>query len=74
MKLGVKEKDIRAFEKYAEKLSEVLNRVREYNPSASGFVNNDSLCLMSGDWHEPYDPDSHCVTSVYMPYLDGGAW
>lgn len=56
MRKGIKEKDIRDFEKYAGKLAETLDRVRKYNQDASGFMSNDSLCLMSGDWHEPYDP------------------
>ena len=30
MRQGIKEKDIRDFEKYAEKLRDVVDRIREY--------------------------------------------
>lgn len=72
---GIKEKDIRDFEKYAKKLSDVVERVKEYNPEVSGFMNNGSMCLMSGEWRQGiYNPTEKCVTSVYMPSFDGGAW
>lgn len=75
MRQGIKEKDIRDFEKYAKKLSDVVERIRKYNPEVSGFMNNDSICLMSGEWRDNiYNPQEKCVTSVNMPSFDGGAW
>lgn len=75
MKQGIKEKDIRDFEKYAKKLSDVVERIREYQPEVRGFMNNGELCLMSGDWLDSNDDGNDmCVTSVEMSYFDGGAW
>lgn len=75
MRRGIKEKDIRDFEKYARKLSDVVERIREYNPEAAGFMNCNDMCLMSGEWRtEGCDPNNKCVTSVTMPSFDGGAW
>ena len=45
MKNGIKEKDIRDFKKYAEKLNEVNKRIKEYNPEAHIYVQEDSLVL-----------------------------
>lgn len=75
MRQGIKEKDIRDFEKYAKKLSDVVERIREYKPEANGFMNEETMCLMSEDWCESScDPNDVCVASVYMPSFDGGAW
>lgn len=75
MKQGIKEKDIRDFEKYAKKLSEVVERIRKYKPEAIGFMNDDSLCLMSSNWLETGEyVNDVCATSVLMPHFDGGAW
>jgi hypothetical protein len=79
MKQGIKEKDIRDFEKYAMKLSCVLNRIREYKPTANAFLAcsvNTYLCLMSDD-HCNYDKDKQgelVVTEIDMFGFDGGDW
>lgn len=74
MRQGIKEKDIRDFEKYARKLSDVVERIREYRPDARGFMNQETMCLMSCDWCEIDEPNDVCVASVTMPSFDAGAW
>ena len=76
---GIKAKDIRDFEKYARKLSEVVERIREYKPEANAFLAcgvSTYLCLMSDDhcdygWREREDL---IVTEVDMIGFDGGDW
>ena len=46
MKKGIKEKDIRDFEKYANKLDELMKRIQEYHPTANYYLNMDDLQLM----------------------------
>ncbi len=53
MRQGIKEKDIRDFEKYARKLADVVKRIREYRPEASAYLGMDTLYLMSDDFHNP---------------------
>jgi hypothetical protein len=76
MKQGIKEKDIRDFEKYANKLSDVLQRIREYKPTACAYLAEDVLNLMSDEHHSFYgiDNQEYVVTYVYMPDFDGGDW
>lgn len=38
MTQGIKEKDIRDFEKYLNKLCEVVTRIRTYNPEAHIYM------------------------------------
>lgn len=45
MQKGIKEKDIKDFEKYAKKLDEVMKRILEYNPNATIYLNMDNLEL-----------------------------
>ena len=76
MKQGIREKDIRDFEKYANKLADVLRRIREYKPEANAYLSGDTLCLMS-DMHHDYNTNPHqenIVSDVYMDGFDGGDW
>lgn len=76
MKQGIKEKDIRNFEKYAKKLSDVMARIREYAPGANAYLATDTLNLMSQD-HRSYPSEvqrDFVVTSVIMRAFDGGDW
>lgn len=80
MRQGIKEKDIRDFEKYAQKLSAVMSRICEYKPEANAFLACEglsaALCLMSDD-HCDY-PRSEwgklIVTEIDMVSFDGGGW
>ena len=76
MKQGIKEKDIRDFEKYANKLSGVLARIREYKPEANAYLAMNSLNLISCDFHEfdISEQQDFVVTSIYMEGFDGGDW
>lgn len=79
MTKGIKAKDIRDFEKYAQKLSEVLNRTREYKPEANAFLGcglSSYLYLMADD-HCEYpkaQKQGLAVAEIEMPGFDGGDW
>lgn len=76
MRQGIKEKDVREFEKCCEKLNAVMERIRTYQPEACGYFAENSMNLMSGVPQEG-SGDSHperTVKTVYMPNYDGGAW
>lgn len=77
MKLGLKAKDIRDFEKYVKKLDEVINRIREYKGDVYIYATPSYLHLMA------YYKDDSCsqhvsneplVTSEYLTSLDSGDW
>ena len=51
---GIKEKDIRDFVKYANKLDEVMKRIEEYNPEGYIYVNEDIFCLR-GNYESKYN-------------------
>lgn len=74
MRHGIKQEDIKDFEKYAKQLSDVVERIRKYCPDAIGFMECDNLNLMSGRWEDASEANDKCVTSVYMPHFDGGGW
>ena len=78
MRKGIKEKDIRDFEKYATKIDEVMRRILEYNPKAEIYLNMDDLQLL-GD--ETYSDDGkgdvkyneeNVVASVWIRHSSGG--
>jgi hypothetical protein len=80
MRQGIKEKDIRDFEKCAQKLSDVMCRIREYKPEANAFLACEGLStvlnLMSDD-HCDYRRDEQqnlVVTEIDMVGFDGGGW
>lgn len=74
MKQGIKEKDIRDFEKYAQKLGEVINRIREYKPMAYIYVTPSELNLMSSTNNEEYANQDLIVASKIILPLDCGDW
>lgn len=80
MRQGIKEKDIRDFEKYAQKLGDVMCRIRQYKPEANAFLACEGLStilnLMSDD-HCDYHRDERqnlIVTEIDMVGFDGGGW
>ncbi len=76
MTQGIKEKDIRDFEKYAKKLSDVMNRIRKYKPEANAYLACENLHLMSCDFHDidrAYQQD-YSVVDISMENFDGGDW
>ena len=74
MKQGIKEKDIRDFEKYAQKLGEVINRIRKYKPTAYIYVTPSQLNLMSDTNDEVSVDQKLIVTSESILHLDCGDW
>ena len=77
MKNGVYEKDIRDFERYALKLAEVIERIREYKPEAYIYVTPGEFNLMSGVSEEDASKDEEQamkVTNIYCRGLDCGDW
>lgn len=76
MTQGIKEKDIRDFEKYLNKLCEVVTRIRTYNPEAHIYVACDEFHLMSegcADLHGK-EAQEYIVTSQRIPGTDCGDW
>lgn len=77
MKLGIKAKDIRDFEKYVKKLNEVINRIREYKGDAYIYATPYYLNLMA---YFEYNPRSQhvsnepLVVSAPLTSLDSGDW
>ena len=76
MRKGIKEKDIRDFEKYAKKLNDVICRIQEYNQDANVYLAMEDLCLMSGRSHDDYGykQPENIVTSVIITSANGGDW
>lgn len=78
MTKGIKEKDIRDFEKYAKKLDEVMKRIQEYHPTANYYLNMDELQLMCDepfidgeDGDIEHNKDAK-VSSVWIRSASGG--
>lgn len=74
MRNGIKEKDIKDFEKYAQKLDDVMKRIQEYHPTANYYLNMDNLQLMSD---VPFDDNCRYnekaeVSSVWIRSASGG--
>ncbi len=77
MRQGIKEKDIRDFEKYAKKLDAVMIRIREYKPEANLYAAMETLYLMSGPHHDPYTSKENqdaVVADVMISGMDSGDW
>ena len=74
---GVRAKDIRDFEKYAEKLNVVITRIREYCPEAQYYLACETLNLMNGPSHSHPElgiQRGEIVAEVSMKYTRGGDW
>ena len=74
MRKGIKEKDIRDFEKYANKLDETMKRILEYNPNAEIFLNMDNLELFgnkSFTGNGTYVEENK-VSEVWIRHSSGG--
>ena len=79
MKKGIKEKDIRDFEKYARKLNEVISRIREYKGCAHIYATPGELNLMADEFsgHHgriPGKEQNRTVVSVSVTALESGDW
>lgn len=58
MKCGIKNKDIRDFEKAVKKLDKIMDRINAYNPDAKIYANMETFELHGGS---PFND------SPYMP-------
>lgn len=77
MAKGIKEKDIRDFEKYAKKLNDVIVRIREYCPEAQYYLACETLHLMNGSSHGHKElgiERGESVAEFTMKYTSGGDW
>lgn len=77
MAKGIKKKDIRDFEKYAKKLSDVIVRIREYCPEAQYYLACEELHLMNGPSHEHSElgiKKGESVASVLLKHTSCGDW
>ena len=73
----ISENDIRTFRRAAGTLRNLIARIRQYNPEANLYQQEDTLCLMAGPVHTGHWGSSHqehVVESVFIPGSDGGAW
>lgn len=82
MRKGIKEKDIRDFEKAARKLDEVISRIREYKDNAHIYVTPGEINLMACELSGTHgriegaetDPAKATVTSVTCNAIECGDW
>lgn len=78
MTKGIKAKDIRDFEKCAEKLNSIIGRIREYAPEAAVYATPNELYLMAGflDDRAPAREEQAemVVTSRQVQALESGDW
>lgn len=76
MRQGIKENDIRDFEKYARKLSGVMARIRECRPEANAYLAMGNLHLMSCEFQrlDIHVQQEYSVTDILMEGFDSGDW
>ena len=77
MKQGIKNKDIKDFEKCVKKLDEIIKRIRMYKDEAYIYATPYELHLMAYNDTDPRDfhvSNKPLVTSVFVDALDSGDW
>lgn len=81
MRKGIKEKDIRDFEKCVKKLNDILERIHEYNPKVALFISGEcvtsfNLIGLGGIPEEGLfsERQKGVVSSVEVNYSDCGGW
>lgn len=74
----IQAKHVRKFVSLCKQMNRLMDEIRDYEPKANLYLQEDSLHLMVGDSHSAdvagrpqYD---NSVESVLMPYASGGAW
>lgn len=62
--------------KYAKKLSDVMERIREYKPEANAYLAMDDLYLLSDDQfkYDTIEKQNIVIAMVSMDGFDGGDW
>ena len=73
---NIKEKDIQDFERYANKINEVIKRILKYNTNVNVYLAMEDLCLLNGESHDEYGnkQPENVVTSVAITNASGGDW
>lgn len=76
MQKGIKEKDIRDFEKCALKLLDIIERIRTYQPEANIYVAGNEMHLMSESdcGLSKEEAQELVVASVLITAMDCGDW
>lgn len=69
MRYGIKEKDIKDFERYAQELDYLIKRIRKYAPNAYIYATPDRLNLMGN-----INDDTSIATFTFINPLDCGDW
>lgn len=73
----IRKKDVEAFKKCAERMDQIMRRIREYNPKANLFVAGFEMNLMTGshlDEDDRLKRGEMCVSSVIVTGCDAGDW
>ncbi len=74
---SIKARDIQDFEKAAQRLNTILQRIRKYNPDANIFSAGDTLNLLSEYDNESRsceERDAIVASCVTITGLDSGDW
>jgi len=76
MQKGVKEKDIRDFERYSLKIKSIMDRINKYNQEANIYVAENEVYLMGSSVYDSNGSPSqdNIVTSIHIGRIDGGGW
>ncbi len=76
-RVSIKARDIQDFEKAAQRLNTILQRIRKYNPEANIFSAGDTLNLLSEYDNESRpceERDAIVASCVTITGLDSGDW
>lgn len=73
----IRKRDIEAFKKCAERMDQIMRRIREYCPEANLYVAGFEMNLMAGDHLDTRDGaerEALIVCSVNVTGCDAGDW
>lgn len=72
----IKKKDIAEFERLAQGLDDLVQRIKKYNPEVNLYVGSDNLYLMDGPTHndEGHTIQKNVAADKHIRSLGGGDW
>ena len=73
----IHKRDVEAFKKCAERMDQIMRRIREYNPEANLYVAGFEMNLMAGDHLDTRDQEDRnalIICSVNVTGCDAGDW
>ena len=73
----IHKRDVEAFKKCAERMDQIMRRIREYCPEANLYVAGFQMNLMSGDHLDTRDREERealIISSVNVTGCDAGDW